>query len=95
MREAWRQMREAYDGDLDALWGDRHAQRAIWQAHDPHHLAEHLRHTPVYLSTGDGNPGPLDPPDSPYDPAEAVIRAHAAGLRGWPALRARSGRLPW
>ncbi len=73
MREVWPQMEEAYGGDLDALWGDRDAQRAIWQAHDPHHLAQHLRHTPVYLSTGDGTPGPLDPPGSAYDPAEAVI----------------------
>ncbi|WP_151483336.1 hypothetical protein [Streptomyces albicerus] len=73
MREVWPQMEEAYGGDLDALWGDRDAQRAIWQAHDPHHLAERLRCTHVYLSTGDGNPGPLDPPGSGYDPAEAVI----------------------
>jgi S-formylglutathione hydrolase FrmB len=73
MREVWPQMEEAYGGDLDALWGDRVTQRAVWQAHDPHHLAERLRHTPVYLSTGDGTPGPLDPPDSAYDPAEAVI----------------------
>ncbi|MEU8990832.1 hypothetical protein AB0C98_31225 [Streptomyces sp. NPDC048558] len=28
---------------------------------------------PVHLSTGDGTPGPLDPPGSAYDPAEAVI----------------------
>lgn len=25
------------------------------------------------LTTGNGNPGPLDPPGSAYDPAEAVI----------------------
>jgi S-formylglutathione hydrolase FrmB len=73
MREVWPQMEEAYGRDLGALWGDQAAQRAIWQAHDPHHLAERLRRTPVYLSTGDGTPGPLDPPDSAYDPAESVI----------------------
>ncbi|MGW2380243.1 alpha/beta hydrolase [Streptomyces sp. NPDC001658] len=74
MREVWPLLEEAYGGDLDALWGDPGAQRAVWQAHDPYHLAERLRRTPVYLSTGDGTPGPLDPPGSAYDPSEAVIQ---------------------
>ncbi|CAM5390324.1 Esterase family protein OS=Streptomyces tendae OX=1932 GN=GUR47_01980 PE=4 SV=1 [Streptomyces tendae] len=44
------------------VWGDPVAQRRIWQAHDPFHLAERLRPIPVYLSCGDGTTGPLDPP---------------------------------
>ncbi|TDT31419.1 S-formylglutathione hydrolase FrmB [Streptomyces sp. BK208] len=44
------------------VWGDPVAQRRIWQAHDPFHLAGRLRPIPVYLSCGDGTTGPLDPP---------------------------------
>ncbi|MFG3249517.1 alpha/beta hydrolase [Streptomyces sp. NPDC048187] len=44
------------------VWGDPVAQRRIWQAHDPFHLAKRLRSIPVYLSCGDGTTGPLDQP---------------------------------
>ncbi|WP_399944620.1 alpha/beta hydrolase [Streptomyces sp. BBFR25] len=50
------------DNDPRRVWGDPVAQRRIWQAHDPFHLAERLRSIPVYLSCGDGTTGPLDPP---------------------------------
>ncbi|MFG3332251.1 alpha/beta hydrolase [Streptomyces tendae] len=50
------------DNDPLRVWGDPVAQRRIWQAHDPFHLAERLRSIPVYLSCGDGTTGPLDPP---------------------------------
>lgn len=46
------------------VWGDPVAQRPLWQAHDPFHLAERLKSLPVYLSCGDGTPGPLDAPGS-------------------------------
>ncbi|WP_077798638.1 alpha/beta hydrolase family protein [Streptomyces sp. JHA26] len=44
------------------VWGDPVAQRRIWEAHDPYHLAKRLRSIPVYLSCGDGTTGPLDAP---------------------------------
>ncbi|MGV9844539.1 alpha/beta hydrolase [Streptomyces fungicidicus] len=44
------------------VWGDPVAQRRIWQAHDPVHLAGRLKSLPVYLSCGDGTTGPLDTP---------------------------------
>ncbi|WP_353946267.1 alpha/beta hydrolase family protein [Streptomyces sp. HUAS MG91] len=44
------------------VWGDPVAQRAVWAAHDPYHLAARLTRLPVYLSSGDGTAGPLDPP---------------------------------
>ncbi|MFD5235079.1 alpha/beta hydrolase [Streptomyces tendae] len=50
------------DNDPLRVWGDPVAQRRIWQAHDPFHLAKRLRSIPVYLSCGDGTTGPLDPP---------------------------------
>lgn len=48
--------------DPYAVWGDPTAQRAIWAAHDPYELAAQLRHTPMFLSVGDGTSGPFDPP---------------------------------
>ncbi|MBM9623690.1 alpha/beta hydrolase [Streptomyces zhihengii] len=54
--------------DWRALWGDPVAQRRVWEAHDPYHLARHLRGTRVHLSAGDGRPGALDPPGTGPDP---------------------------
>jgi diacylglycerol O-acyltransferase / trehalose O-mycolyltransferase len=64
------------------LWGHPVAQRPIWQAHDPHHLATRLRHTPIYLSSGDGTPGPLDPAGTPADEQEAMIDELNRSLAG-------------
>ncbi|MER7443695.1 alpha/beta hydrolase [Micromonospora avicenniae] len=45
------------------LWGDPVAQRRIWEAHDPYHLAKRLRHTALFVASGDGTAGgPFDPP---------------------------------
>jgi S-formylglutathione hydrolase FrmB len=62
----WRDAFQDPDGGsayLD-LWGDPVAQRANWRRHDPYHLAGRLRHTPVFLSCGNGELGPLDGPDT-------------------------------
>ncbi|MGI5214086.1 alpha/beta hydrolase [Plantactinospora sp. CA-290183] len=61
--DAWRTAFQEAPEYLD-LWGDPVAQHANWQRHDPYHLAARLRHTPVFLSCGDGEPGPLDGPDT-------------------------------
>lgn len=53
------------------VWGDPVGQRRIWQAHDPFYLARGLRSIPVYLSCGDGTPGPLNPPGGGLDALEA------------------------
>lgn len=53
--------------DFQALWGDPEEQREVWEAHDPYYLADHLRDTPVYLASGDGRLGPLDPPGTAPD----------------------------
>lgn len=59
-----------YGYDPDRLWGDPVAQREVWEEHDPFHLAKQLRTIPVYLSSGDGNPGPLDPEGSTFNALE-------------------------
>jgi S-formylglutathione hydrolase FrmB len=71
--------------DPDALWGDPVAQARVWAAHNPFDLARRLRGTPVYLSTGNGQPGPLDPPGAGFDGLEQLLgeqtEAVAARLR--------------
>ncbi|MCO8305335.1 alpha/beta hydrolase family protein [Streptomyces hygroscopicus] len=57
--------------DPTALWGDPAAQSPLWDAHNPYALIPRLpRGYPVYLSCGNGAPGPLDPPDRPEDTLE-------------------------
>ncbi|WP_258534338.1 alpha/beta hydrolase family protein [Streptomyces sp. PT12] len=43
------------------------AQRRLWAAHDLYHLAHRLRGVPVYLASGDGRLGALDPPGTSPD----------------------------
>jgi diacylglycerol O-acyltransferase/trehalose O-mycolyltransferase len=63
---------QSFGEDPLALWGDPVAQRQIWEAHDPYYLAERLRHTPLFLSVGDGTAGPFDPPGT-FDELEAAL----------------------
>ena len=85
----WREAFAAPDGGsaYRDLWGDPVAQRANWRRHDPYHLAGRLRHTPVFLSCGDGELGPLDGPDTGHTDQETeafdlvLNRSLAAQLR--------------
>jgi diacylglycerol O-acyltransferase / trehalose O-mycolyltransferase len=62
-----------------ALWGDPGANQDVWAAHNPFDLAAQLAGTRLYLSSGDGRPGPLDPPGTPADDVEAALgRENAA-----------------
>ncbi len=56
-----------------ALWGDPVADASTWAAHNPFDLARKLRGIPVYLSTGNGQPGPLDPPGAGQDGLEQLL----------------------
>lgn len=58
---------EQYGYDPLRLWGDPVDQRRIWEAHDPVHLTRHLRQIPIYLSCGNGEPGPYDEPGPVQD----------------------------
>ncbi|GAA2758761.1 alpha/beta hydrolase [Actinopolymorpha rutila] len=51
-----------YVDDPLRLWGDPRAQASVWAAHNPADLVPRLRHLPLYLSCGNGQAGPLDPP---------------------------------
>ncbi|TCO46723.1 alpha/beta hydrolase [Actinocrispum wychmicini] len=59
--------------DPRTLWGDPVADAATWTAHNPFDLAGRLRGIPVYLSAGNGQPGPFDPPGSGVDGLEQLL----------------------
>ena len=50
---------ELFDGE--AAFGDPVAQAENWKSHNPLDLAPALEGLPLYVSYGDGQPGPLDP----------------------------------
>ncbi|MFL6126694.1 alpha/beta hydrolase [Actinophytocola sp.] len=56
-----------------ALWGDPVADAKVWAAHDPFDLAPRLRGLKVFISGGNGQPGPLDAPDSGLDSLEQLL----------------------
>ena len=59
---------------IDPLaWGDPNEQSEIWAAHDPVAMADALAGKSVYLSWGDGQPGPLDPAGAVADDLEAWV----------------------
>jgi diacylglycerol O-acyltransferase/trehalose O-mycolyltransferase len=53
-----------FNEDPNALWGDPQQQGDIWAAHNPYDLAPKLRHIGLFVSVGNGQPGPLDKPAS-------------------------------
>jgi diacylglycerol O-acyltransferase / trehalose O-mycolyltransferase len=83
----------AYTPDPAAVWGDPESDRATWAEHDPTELAGALRGVRLFVSAGDGRPGPLDPAGQQSDPIEPVVaresRAFAARLREL-GIRART-----
>ncbi len=72
---------QSFGADPLALWGDPVAQRDIWEAHDPYHLAERLRQAPLFLSVGDGSAGPFDPAGT-FDELEAALSQQNQALAG-------------
>ncbi|MEV5986777.1 alpha/beta hydrolase family protein [Streptomyces sp. NPDC052051] len=67
--------------DPRRVWGDPVAQREVWAAHDPFHLAKRLKSIPVYLSRGDGTTGPFDAPGTTSD-LEADFNRQNQALAG-------------
>ena len=63
-----------------ALWGDPTADAKVWAAHNPTDLASQLRGVQLFVSSGNGQPGPLDPPNTGFDGSEAVVGQEAGAL---------------
>jgi diacylglycerol O-acyltransferase / trehalose O-mycolyltransferase len=64
----------AYGEDPGALWGDPGRQADVWAAHNPYDLAARLRGVGVFVSVGNGQPGPLDGP-APSQQARQIEQA--------------------
>ncbi|MGP4026995.1 alpha/beta hydrolase-fold protein [Actinomadura sp. 3N407] len=48
-----------------AIWGDPITARGNWRKHDATVMVSRLKGTGVYVSSGNGTPGPYDPPNTP------------------------------
>lgn len=59
--------------DPTAVWGDPVLARRAWAEHNPYDLAARLTGLPLYVSSGNGRPGPLDARTALIDPLEAPI----------------------
>ena len=76
-RSRWyRQLIHWQGADPDALWDTPQD----WISHNPYDLAPRLRGTALFLSVGNGRPGPYDPPGTPVDDVEAALAAENAAL---------------
>jgi S-formylglutathione hydrolase FrmB len=73
----------------DAIWGDPERDRDVWARHDPAELAPRLAGIPLFVSSGDGRPGPLDPPGATADPIERSVYGETRAF----LARARAARL--
>ena len=62
------------------LWGDPGKQADVWAAHNPYDLAPKLRGTPLFVSVGTGQPGPLDMPGTAFNDIESTLAAENAAL---------------
>jgi diacylglycerol O-acyltransferase / trehalose O-mycolyltransferase len=68
----YRGLLRSQGADPDALWGNPFSDVATWARHNPYDLAGALRGTRLFLSAGDGRPGPLDPPGDATAPADSI-----------------------
>ena len=76
--------------DPYALWGSPWSQADLWRANNPYENTEGLRGSAVYLSVGDGRPGPLDPEGAEGGELEAALAPTVYTL----ALRLRARGMP-
>ncbi|MGH3629720.1 MAG: alpha/beta hydrolase, partial [Sciscionella sp.] len=58
-----------------ALWGDVFANNGLWSDHNPYDNTAKLRGTKLFVSSGNGTPGPLDPPGTGWGALESGAQA--------------------
>jgi diacylglycerol O-acyltransferase / trehalose O-mycolyltransferase len=61
---------QSYGGEPLKLWGDPEDNEDVWREHNPYDLAEKLKGRPVFISCGNGKPGPLDTAETGPDSIE-------------------------
>lgn len=66
---------ESQGEDPQALWGDPDANVETWKQHNPYDLAPQLRGVRLFISAGNGRPGPLDTAGTNEDSIETAIGA--------------------
>jgi diacylglycerol O-acyltransferase/trehalose O-mycolyltransferase len=85
----WLGLFSSYTDDPRAVWGDPAGDRDVWRDHDPTALLPALAGIPLFVSAGDGRPGPFEHRRGSRDPAETEVgaetrafvrRAHALGV---------------
>lgn len=68
--------------DGHCTWGDPYTQKVVWESNDPTYLAANLKQTPLWLASGNGFPGPLDPAPDPSNPSETISREAGQTVAG-------------
>jgi diacylglycerol O-acyltransferase / trehalose O-mycolyltransferase len=61
------------DADAAAIWGDDGAGNSTLADTNPINDVADLKGTDLYISFGNGEPGPLDPPNTDFDQLEAWV----------------------
>ena len=69
-------------GSEFSTFGPHTTEELNWRAHDPPQLATNLSHTKLYLYTGNGQPGPLDPPGTGIDQIEVLAHESTVLFHG-------------
>ncbi|MFD0902645.1 alpha/beta hydrolase [Actinomadura sediminis] len=73
--------------DWTDVWGHPERQRIVWRQHNPFDLADRLAGVRLYVSAGDGAPGPYDPRPAPADRDALEALAHTVGRQFADKLR--------
>lgn len=60
--QAYRGLVQSQSEDPDRLWGDPTTHQEVWRAHNPIDLAPQLEGTRLFVSAGNGQPGPSTRP---------------------------------
>jgi S-formylglutathione hydrolase FrmB len=66
--------------DGHCTWGDPYTQRVIWEDNDSTYLAPNLTGTALFLASGNGLPGPLDPVLQPGVSNPGQTLSNAGGI---------------
>jgi diacylglycerol O-acyltransferase / trehalose O-mycolyltransferase / mycolyltransferase Ag85 len=71
----WLGLFSRYTDDPRAVWGDPARDRAAWRRHDPTALVPALAGIRLFVSAGDGRPGPFERGEGETDALEAEVGA--------------------
>ena len=72
---SYQRLVRANGANPDDMWGNPEANARSWAEHNPTDLVAGLRGTMLFISAGNGQPGPLDGATAAPDPIEKSIHA--------------------